>query len=416
MKITANIIPKNIENILNWDIETIGVIIPNNLEKNILDFRKILNWYRFPSKIHTVMKVNTSPAILETGKKMWCSVDISSSHELKKALIMWYDPSSITANGPKNKTFLLNCHEHWVVIAIDSLSEIESLIDVISPHNKQKILIRISGFKWAESTRFWILKEHWEQSVDLLEKYKNYFDVLWYSFHIDKKDIELRKNIFWESITYYKLLKQHWFYPKIINTWGWYGAYYQDDTDIKNGSCNRFHLGSRLYSQDDSPVWANFLKKWLSDKDKFWSSIWAFLEENNIELWIEPGRSLMQNVGYWATRIIAIRKDKIHTSLVLDSNSFWFGMREEELPTDPFLLWESDWWDHEYSLLGNLCLESDIFFCRHIHLHRKAQIWDIIIFPDIAAYHMDFYETESISHPKKTRYCQVHNEFIQDNF
>jgi diaminopimelate decarboxylase len=124
----------------------------------------------------------------------------------------------------------------------------------------------------------------------------------------------------------------------------------------------------------------------------------------------------MQNVGYGATRIIAIRHDGVDTSLVLDTNSFSLGMREEELPTDPFLLGESDGKYHEYSLLGNLCLESDIFFCRHVHLSRPARVWDIIIFPDIGAYHTDFYETESISHSKKSRYFQRENILYPDNF
>jgi len=82
----------------------------------------------------------------------------------------------------------------------------------------------------------------------------------------------------------------------------------------------------------------------------------------------------MQDVGYGATRIISIRHDGTDTSLVLDTNSFSLGMREEELPTDPFLLGESGEKHHEYSLLGNLCLESDIFFCRHVHLDREAKV------------------------------------------
>lgn len=50
----------------------------------------------------------------------------------------------------------------------------------------------------------------------------------------------------------------------------------------------------------------------------------------------------MQDVGYGATRIIGVRHDGLDTSLVLDTNSFSLGMREEELPTDPFLLGESE--------------------------------------------------------------------------
>ena len=416
MKITQEIIPEDIETLLQWEVECIGIVIPENLERNIKDFQKVLSWYRFRSQIHTVMKVNASRAILETGKLINCRVDVSSYGELEKAISVGYTWEHITANGPKNERFLRSCIEYDVTIAIDSISEIETLIRLTEWDKRQKVLIRISGFRASPATRFWILREHWEHSASILRENKTKFDILGYSFHIDRRDLETRKSIFWEWLEYLKILRAHGISAKIINIWWWYGARYQDDTHIKSSGCNRFHLGSRLYPQDDSPVWVQFLERLLSDSDKFWTSIWGFLEENNIELWIEPGRSLMQNVGYGATRIIAIRHDGVDTSLVLDTNSFSLGMREEELPTDPFLLGESDGKYHEYSLLGNLCLESDIFFCRHVHLSRPARVWDIIIFPDIGAYHTDFYETESISHSKKSRYFQRENILYPDNF
>jgi len=416
MKITKDIIPEQIESILNSEIECIGVVIPENLEKNIASFQKLLSWYRFRSRIHTVMKVNTCRSILETGKQMNCRVDVSSHRELEKAISIGYTWEYITANGPKNERFLRSCIEHDVTIAIDSISEIETLIRLTEWDKKQNILIRISGFTASPATRFWILREHWEESAFLLWENSQKFEILGYSFHIDRRDLETRKSVFWESLEYLKILRAHGVSTKIINIWWGYGARYQDDTHIKDSGCNRFHLGSRLYPQDDGPVWLQFLERLLSDNDKFWTSIWSFLEENNIELWIEPGRSLMQNVGYGATRVIAVRHDGTDTSLVLDTNSFSLGMREEELPTDPFLLGESDGKYHEYSLLGNLCLESDIFFCRHVHLYREAKVWDILIFPDIGAYHTDFYETGSISHPKKSRYFQKNNTLYPDNF
>lgn len=416
MKITPSTIANNIEEILQWEIESIGVIIPKNLEYNIERFQKVLSQYRFPWKLHTVMKTNSSRAVLETGKQLWCRVDVSSYEELSKALSVWYTWENITANGPKNTRFLLSCIEYSVIIAVDSISELEELISLVPTGKKQKILMRISGFTWARSTRFWILREHWEKSIHMLELTRETLDILGYSFHIDKRDVDLRKAIFWESLEYRKLLRKSWFSVRIINIWGGYGVIYQDDTTIKDSSCARFHLGSRLYPQSDGPVWTDFLKKFLSDEDKLGLSIWGFLEENNIELWIEPGRSLMQNVGYGATRIIAIRHDGSETSLVLDTNSFSLGMREEELPTDPFLLGEGDHQHHEYTLLGNLCLESDIFFCRRIRLTRAAKIGDILIFPDIAAYHMDFYETASILHPKKSRFFQANNTLYSDIF
>ena len=53
--------------------------------------------------------------------------------------------------------------------------------------------------------------------------------------------------------------------------------------------CSRFHLGSRLYPQGDGSVGPAFLHEFLEHKsDTFDASISRFLEENGIELWIEP--------------------------------------------------------------------------------------------------------------------------------
>ena len=80
-------------------------------------------------------------------------------------------------------------------------------------------------------------------------------------------------------------------------------------------------------------------------------------------------------------------------------------MREEELPTNPILVNDADGEKKfPYWILGNLCLESDIVYSRAIPFAREVEEDDILIFPNMAAYHMDFYETESISHPKKVKY------------
>lgn len=91
-------------------------------------------------------------------------------------------------------------------------------------------------------------------------------------------------------------------------------------------------------------------------------------------------------------------------------------MREEELPTNPILLGDAE---NEkkfpYWILGNLCLESDIIYSRSISFGSEIEENDIIIFPNMAAYHIDFYETESILHPKKVPYYLENDTLIPDN-
>lgn len=80
----------------------------------------------------------------------------------------------------------------------------------------------------------------------------------------------------------------------------------------------------------------NFLNEVLARESRDGKpKIATFLRENNIEIWLEPGRSLFSdNVGFVATSVIGTRED----SLILNTHSFSLGMREEELPTNPILL------------------------------------------------------------------------------
>ncbi len=399
----------------NPEIECIWVVDPKILKQNIADFQQVLAQYRFSSKIHYVMKVNQSKALLREAKKSGCRVDVSSYSELMKSIWVWYIGDMITANGPKNQRFLSTCIELDCIIAVDNLSELESIIAISREFSKkQKILIRLGGFEIVRSTRFGITREHWEKSIEKLSEGREYLEVLGYSFHIDTRWLQVRQDVFWESLEYYRLLVEGWWYPRIIDIGWWYGVRYQDDTLIVDESCRRYHLGSRLYPQDDSPVWCAFLRAFLESPYDTRGSIGKFLEENAIELSIEPGRSLLSQVWYIATSIMAKRSDAGGQSLIIDTSSFALGMREEELPTDPILLWSDSGKPHAYSLLGNLCLESDIIYCRRVQLTREAQIWDILIFPDIAAYHMDFYETRSLQHPNKSRFYRENDTLFPD--
>lgn len=216
-RITTADIGANISDILSGDTEAIGVVIPEQYRKNIGDFERVLAIYRFHSKIHTVMKVNSSLTLLKTARAQGCRVDVSSRGELEKALQAGYDGGSITANGPKNHRFLIRSVEEGTIISVDSMSEIQSLIALIPRGRKQKILLRLGGFDISPNTRFGILKPHWQETIDLLSDHREIFDIQGIAFHNDTRDINIRKMIFWEAFECFLLLKRSGFAPGIIN-------------------------------------------------------------------------------------------------------------------------------------------------------------------------------------------------------
>ena len=412
MNISENL-KKNLRKILIEDeIEAISVVNPEQFEKNIENFEKILEENRLKYAIHSVLKVNHSNALLRVAKSKNLRADVSSIGELNQAIAMGFSGENITSNGPKNRKFLNKSIEIGATIAVDSVEELEKITKIAREKNQKiSIILRLGAFKNASDTRFGIAKWLWNLAINIIEKNRENLDVLGYHFHIDIPDVNTRIEVFWESIEFYKRLLAIGFAPKIIDIGGSYGTFYQNDSIQNFGNSGIAH--HKIY-QNHEYSGEKFLEQFLIKTIRGKPTIKDFFRENDITLWLEPGRSLFgNNVGFVATTVLGTRED----SLIVNTHSFALGMREEELPTNPILVDDADGEKNNfYYFLGNLCLESDMIYSRNIGFARKVHENDIIIFPNMAAYHMDFYETESIAHPKKVKFFEDKNGDLARDF
>ncbi|RAL55981.1 hypothetical protein BLM37_00350 [Candidatus Gracilibacteria bacterium GN02-873] len=412
MNISENL-KKNLRKILIEDeIEAISVVNPEQFEKNIENFEKILEENRLKYAIHSVLKVNHSNALLRVAKSKNLRADVSSIGELNQALAMGFSGENISSNGPKNQKFLMKSIEIGATIIVDSVEELEKITKIAREKNQKiSIILRLGAFKNASDTRFGIAKWLWNLTINIIEKNRENLDVLGYHFHIDIPDVNTRIEVFWESIEFYKKLLAIGFAPKIIDIGGSYGTFYQNDSIQNFGNSGIAH--HKIY-QNHEYSGEKFLEQFLIKTIRGKPTIKDFFHENDITLWLEPGRSLFgNNVGFVATTVLGTRED----SLIVNTHSFALGMREEELPTNPILVDDADGEKNNfYYFLGNLCLESDMIYSRNIGFARKVHENDIIIFPNMAAYHMDFYETESIAHPKKVKFFEDKNGDLARDF
>ena len=412
MNISENL-KKNLRKILIEDeIEAISVVNPEQFEKNIENFEKILEENRLKYAIHSVLKVNHSNVLLRVTKSKNLRADVSSIGELNQALAMGFSGENISSNGPKNQKFLMKSIEIGATIIVDSVEELEKITKIAREKNQKiSIILRLGAFKNASDTRFGIAKWLWNLAINIIEKNRENLDVLGYHFHIDIPDVNTRIEVFWESIEFYKKLLAIGFAPKIIDIGGSYGTFYQNDSIQNFGNSGIAH--HKIY-QNHEYSGEKFLEQFLIKTIRGKPTIKDFFRENDITLWLEPGRSLFgNNVGFVATTVLGTRED----SLIVNTHSFALGMREEELPTNPILVDDADGEKNNfYYFLGNLCLESDMIYSRNIGFARKVHENDIIIFPNMAAYHMDFYETESIAHPKKVKFFEDKNGDLTRDF
>lgn len=299
-------------------IEAIGVIDTEQYQKNVESFQKILENHRLKSAVHAVLKVNNSKHLLRESLKFGLRADVSSMGELDRAVEVGFSPEKITANGPKKRIFLEKLCEIGATISVDSLEELEFL-GKWSEENHQKIsiLIRLGTFQNAVDTRFGIAKFLWAQAVEILKNHRNFLECLGFHFHIDIPDVHTRMLIFWESIEFYQKLLSAGIRPKIIDIGGGFGTLYKND--IIPGRTRFTHSHHKMYTSGEYTA-GEFLQFFLSTKTKKHpTNIATFLRENGIELWIEPGRSMLsRDAGFVATTVLGTRED----SAILNTNSF----------------------------------------------------------------------------------------------
>jgi len=131
----------------------------------------------------------------------------------------------------------------------------------------------------------------------------------------------------------------------------------------------------------------------------------SLLGQNMIELWIEPGRSLVDQVGITVATVNTVRTSSRGDVLVaLNMKRQDISFLDQEIFVDPIVVYSSqDGLDsNEYKSVyftGNLCLETDLIYRHKTFLPKVPAEGDLIVFANTAGYFMDFSATNSIMQP-----------------
>jgi diaminopimelate decarboxylase len=139
--------------------------------------------------------------------------------------------------------------------------------------------------------------------------------------------------------------------------------------------------------------------------------IGRFLRENGMELWIEPGRALLEQVGITVATVMKVRPSSQGETLVcLNMKRQDVCFLDQEIFVDPIIIYGDQ---EEQSLTnqqpsdgplpvyfaGNLCLESDLITRHQVWIPRLPKPGDMVAFINTAGYFMDFSASEAIMHP-----------------
>ena len=112
---------------------------------------------------------------------------------------------------------------------------------------------------------------------------------------------------------------------------------------------------------------------------------------------MEPGRSLLNQVGMTLARVVFRKKDMRDRWLVgLEMNMSQLKSSSADFLSDPLTAFiTAPYHPVELYFTGAYCLEQDIILKRKIALPNLPQIGDIVGFVNTAGYMMHFFETQA---------------------
>ncbi|ABR47825.1 Orn/DAP/Arg decarboxylase 2 [Alkaliphilus metalliredigens QYMF] len=436
----------------------LNIIFPEEINQNIEEFKEVFNKHFVSGKVFYAHKTNKSNSIVRQASFEAVNIDVASENELKSALKNGFTGDRIEATGPKNRNFITLGLQHNIIFNIDNLQELDQVMELkkaidFQNTKKVKILLRFSGFKsesikvLSKNSKFGIPASGIYQALEKLSQYREDIHFWGFSFHVDTIDLKEKVIAIENCIDFFDIARDHDFEPRVLDIGGGFKVSYIEDAKEWNDSISYLKesiLGYQegvtwnnqtfgiqqekgvlkgtlnIYNYHDNLTGPKYLDALLSTRlPKFENrTIGTILSENMIDLFIEPGKALVNQLGLSAAKVNFIKQSSDDEILIgLDLKRTDVVMGDQELFIDPIIIHRSKVTDLQEDkgvyFIGNLCLESDLIFKHKIFINQLPANGDIVIFPNTAGYFMDFNATDSIMQPiaKKVAVVKQKSEF-----
>jgi len=271
-----------------------------------------------------------------------------------------------------------------------------------------------------KESRFGLDDIELKKSIVLLSKNEN-LRLVGLAMHFDTVNIKEKVNGISKCIKLINKLLDLGFDIRILDIGGGYKLNYIEDEktyfesmtilkeNIINGSeeltWNNYSFGLRVenetlrgtfnsYDYFDKLVKADYLNAILNCKIDN-RNIYDIINDFGLELWIEPGRSLLDNVGLNISRVNFVKEINNKTLVGLEMKKTDLVMGDQEIFVDPSVLNDNPL--KGVFFVGNLCLETDFIYKRKVFVN-DPKVDDLIVFFNTAPYFMDFEQSNTIMH------------------
>ena len=425
--------------LINKLFETYGSPLNlHNLEpfaENYKQYAAVLDTYELDYSIFFARKANKSFGFVEKAKQTGFGVDTASFRELNQCLDIDFPTQKLVLTAAiKDERLVQLALENEVLIILDNEDECQLVNRLAARRNiKAKVGLRISGFKYEDQklySRFGIdIDDAYafvNQNLGPQGKYDN-LQFRGFHFHLDGYSIPQRGQALLQTIALAHKLKNKGITTSFIDIGGGFLTNYLSEKqqwktfweELKKAvrgerpqlTFGNNGLGYELIDQkiygsptvypyfNETPK-ADFLERVLTTKNKNGQTAASLLRQRDIELRMEPGRSLLDQTGMTVARVVHRKKDTRGNWLVgLQINRSQMTSSSADFLVDPAYIPLQASQKNEKPVAvyftGAYCLEKDIILKRKIVLPRLPCIGDAVAFLNTAGYMMHFYETES---------------------
>ncbi|MFI9508534.1 alanine racemase [Nocardia sp. NPDC052566] len=444
----------------------VHLIFPQVYADNLERMRAVLRHQLPGHRICYAHKVNQSRALVRTAEHAGIAIDVASPQELASAIGAGFGPMRIEVTGPKGEAFLRDLIDCGVTVNVDNLWELRRIAELAGDRANVPVLLRISGFPDSPVSRFGVPLAHVDRAFDLLTAHRGRIRFLGFAFHIDSGEPAERVRAFDACLELVERAYGRGLTPSVLDIGGGFRQVFTADADRFDGYVRALReslLGHREpmswadntfgYHIDDGAVhgtpvfhkYANTIPatRMLADlltaplERHGGRTIAQVAVDNMIEIWLEPGKSLVDHAGITVARVEFVKELADGTVLVnVDLSRDAVTPADQEVMVDPLVLPSPA---HRPGPIGDgsaphrgagdifpclapvtesgavgvyfagrLCLERDLITNHKVWLAQRPRPGDLVIFPNTAAYHMDLSAAAASMHPLPAKLAVVH--------
>lgn len=424
----------------------LNVLLPEVLAENAERFRDVYRRHHLAGRVYFAHKANRSSALvrrLAACDSAAVGVDVASLEELRHALGCGFTGDRILATGPKDAEFLWLAARVGATVSVDSVAELEQLAGLIREYGllKTDVLVRLSGFEsdtgpggagtrvLSRRSRFGTPVTEVDELWAALERHADSVELAGLAYHLDTTGLEEKSRALERCVLLMDECRARGLAPRAVDIGGGFGVGYVEDAgewERWTTALSEAVLGARppltwrghgyglrneagtvrgtaaLYPAHRPTAGPGYLDELLSRAAPVLGRTPAtLLLEHLHDLYVEPGRALVDQCGLSLARVLEVRPigeapDRYLVRLGMNAGDV--SLEEHGVLVDPVLLSRVGL-RHEAAddaavgvhLVGNLCLEADLITRRLVYLPRLPQTGDLLAFVNTAGYVMDFH-------------------------